>query len=177
MRERLTNPFCCEVCVDVNWFSTLNVIAWWRFAFGNVLNFRFKSSFFASVNHLWDDKASSFSRVLSVKVVFAQYHNVFVSPRVRSSPDWSQCGQNWPAPDFKYKAFCQSGAKTSWSRASPDHQDELHRLLRHLHGSPRGLASPGSTRDQGKFGLDRFSGSLWESKLVGETDEVKFVSN
>ena len=152
-------------------------LTWRRFAFGNLFNFRFKALFFGSVKHLWDDKASLFSWVLSVIVVFAQYHNAQVSVCVCFSTDWSQCGQNWPAPDFKYKGFCQPGAKTSWSRASPDHQDELHRLLRHLHGFPHRLASPGSTRDPGKFGLDRFSASLWESKLVGETDLVKFVSN
>ena len=151
-------------------------IAWWRFAFCNVFNSRFKAVFFLEAPSTCGMTRLHVFLECCLSKSFS--HNAtMVSVCVRSSPDWSQCGQNWPASNFKYKGFCQSGAKTSWSRASPDHQDELHRLLRHLHGFPHRLASPGSTRDQGKFGLDRFSSSLWESKLVGETDEVKFVSN
>ena len=39
------STFICVVCVDVHCFLTPNVITWRRFAFGNVLNFRFKALF------------------------------------------------------------------------------------------------------------------------------------
>ena len=72
-------------------------IAWWRFAFCNVFNSRFKAVFFGSAKHLWDDKASRFSRVLSVKVVFAQCHNGVSVCSLQSwlEPVWPKLACSW----------------------------------------------------------------------------------
>ena len=73
------STFICVVCVDVNWFSTLNVIAWWRFAFGNVLNFRFKALFF------WKRQAPVGWQG------FTFFSSAVCQSRFRTMPQWCQC--------------------------------------------------------------------------------------